>query len=105
MLPSNLVFYRVCKSVNIDGYLFLYDLWVLLEGVSNNYLVNWKTGKSVLIFNDWNKYQKVINKNINNLQTLLDLYNGDNECIMLANAILGVDDYIYTMRNIITRLI
>ena len=59
----------------------------------------------MLIFKNWNKYQKIINKNINNLQSLLDLYNGDNECVILANAILGVDDYIYTMRNIIARLI
>lgn len=78
---------------------------MLQEGASNKYLVNWKTGKSVLVFKDWDKYQKVINKNINNLQSLLDLYNGDNECVMLANAILGVDDYIYTMRNIIAELI
>ena len=104
-LPSSLVFYRVCRSVNINGYLFLYDLWILRESASNNYLVNWKTGKSIVVFKDWNKYQKVINKNINNLQSLLDLYNGDNECVTLANVILGVDDYIYTMRNIIARLI
>ena len=105
MLPSNLVFYFACKGVNIDGYLLLYHLWILREGTSNYYLVNWKTGKSVWVFKDWNKYQKVINKNINNLQSLLDLYHGDNECVMLANAILGVDDYIYTMRNIIAGLI
>ena len=105
MLPSKLVFYWRYKSVNINGYLLFYNVWILREGASNNYLVNWKTGKSVLVFKDWNKYQKVINKNINNLQSLLDLYHGDNECVMLANAILGVDDYIYTMRNIIAGLI
>lgn len=105
MLPSNLVFYFIFKSVNINGCLFLYNIWVLQEGAKNTYLVNWKTGKSVLVFKDWNKYQKVINKNINNLQSLLDLYNGDNECVMLANAILGVDNYVYTMRNIIAKLI
>lgn len=104
-MPSNLVFYFRHKSVNINGHLFLYNIWLLQEGTKNIYLVNWKTGKSVLVFKDWNKYQKVINKNINNLQSLLDLYNGDNECVMLANAILGVDDYIYTMRNIIAELI
>jgi hypothetical protein len=105
MLPSNLVFYFACKSVNINGCHFLYNLWILRESASNKYLVNWKTGKSVLVFKDWNKYQKIINKNINNLQSLLDLYNGDNECVILANAILGVDDYFYTMRNIIASLI
>lgn len=105
MLPSNLVLYLRFKAVNINGCLLLYNIWMLQEGASNKYLVNWKTGKSVLVFKDWNKYQKVINKNINNLQSLLDLYNGDNECVMLANAILGVDDYIYTMRNIIAELI
>ena len=105
MLPSNLVFYFRCKSVNIKGYLFFYNIWVLQEGSRNVYLVNWKTGKFILVFKDWNKYQKVINKNINNLQSLLDLYHGDNECVMLANTILGVDDYIYTMRNIIAGLI
>ena len=105
MLPSNLVFYFRFKAVNINGCLLLYNTWMLQEGASNKYLVNWKTGKSVLVFKDWNKYQKIINKNINNLQSLLDLYNGDNECVMLANAILGVDDYIYTMRNIIAELI
>ena len=105
MLPSKLVFYWRYKSVNINGHLLFYNVWILREGASNNYLVNWKTGKSVLVFKDWNKYQKVINKNINNLQSLLDLYHGDNECVMLANAILGVDDYIYTMRNIIAGLI
>ena len=78
---------------------------MLQESRCNIYLVNWKTSKSVLVFKDWNKYQKVINKNINNLQSLLDLYNGDNECVMLANTILGVDDYFYTMRNIIAGLI
>jgi hypothetical protein len=104
-LPSNLVFYFSFKAVNINGHLHLYNIWLLQEGERNIYLVNWKTGKSVLVFKDWNKYQKVINKNINNLQSLLDLYHGDNECVMLANAILGVDDYIYTMRNIIARLI
>ena len=105
MLPSKLVFYFAYRSVKINGYFFLYNWWVLWEGASNKYLVNWKTGKSVLVFKDWDKYQKVINKNINNLQSLLDLYHGDNECVMLANAILGVDDYIYTMRNIIAALI
>ena len=104
-LPSSLVFYVVYKSVNINGHLFLYPLWILREGASNKYLVNWKTGKSIMVFKDWDKYQKVINKNVNNFQSLLDLYNGDNECVMLANAILGVDDYIYTMRNIIAGLI
>ena len=105
MLPSKLVFYSIYKFVNINGHLRFYNIWVLQEGAKNIYLVNWKTGKSVLVFKDWNKYQKVINQNINNLQSLLDLYNGDNECVMLANAILGVDDYIYTMRNIIAELI
>ena len=105
MLPSNLIFYYRFKSVIINGCLLLYNIWVLQEGARNTYLVNWKTGKSVLVFKDWHKYQKVINKNINNFQSLLDLYNGDDECVMLANAILGVDDYIYTMRNIITGLI
>ena len=105
MLPSKLVFYFAYRSVKINGYFFLYNWWVLWEGASNNYLVNWKTGKSALVFKDENKYQKIINKNINNLQSLLDLYNGDNECVMLANAILGADDYIYTMRNIIAGLI
>ena len=52
MLPSNLVFYFACKSINIDGYLFLYNLWILREGAHNKYLVNWKTGKSVLVFKD-----------------------------------------------------
>lgn len=105
MLPSNLVFYFSFRSVNINGYLLLYNIWVLQEGTRYVYLVNWKTGKSIMVFEYWNKYQKVINKNVNNLQSLLDLYNGDNECVMLANAILGVDDYIYTMRNIIAGLI
>lgn len=105
MLPSNLVFYFAYKSVKVDRYLLFYNLWILREGASNHYLVNWKTGKSILVFKDWYKYQKVINQNINNLQSLLDLYNGDNECVMLANAILGVNDYIYTMRNIIAGLI
>lgn len=78
---------------------------MLRESGCNTYLVNWKTDKSIMVFKDWDKYQKTINKNINNLQSLLDLYNSDNECVMLANAILGVDDYIYTMRNIIAGLI
>lgn len=78
---------------------------MLQESRCNTYLVNWKTDKSILVFKDWGKYQKVINKNINNLQSLLDLYHGDNECVTLANTILGVDDYFYTMRNIIAGLI
>ena len=105
MPPSNLVFYFRYKYTNINGHLLGYGFWMLQESRCNIYLINWKTGKSVLVFKDWNKYQKVINKNINNLQSLLDLYHGDNECVMLANAILGVDDYIYTMRNIIAGLI
>ena len=105
MLPSNLVFYFSFRSVNINGCLLFYSIWILQEGVRNIYLVNWKTGKFVSVFKDWGKYQKIINKNIHNLQSLLDLYNGDNECVMLANTILGVDDYIYTMRNVIARLI
>lgn len=105
MLPSNLVFYWRYKAININGCLLLYNIWVLKEGARNVYLVNWKTGKSILVFKDWGKYQKVINKNINNLQSLLDLYHGDNECVILANTILGVDDYFYTMRNIIAGLI
>lgn len=105
MLPSNLVFYFSFRSVNINGCLLLYSIWILQESARNIYLVNWKTGKFVLVFKDWDKYQKIINKNIHNLQSLLDLYHGDNECVMLANAILGVDDYIYTMRNIIAGLI
>lgn len=105
MLPSKLVFYFRFKSVKINGCLLFYGIWVLQEGARNIYLVNWKTGKSVLVFKNLDKYQKAINKNINNLQSLLDLYNGDDECVMLANAILGVDDYMYTMRNIIAGLI
>lgn len=105
MLPSKLVFYHTCRSVNINGWLQFYSFWILREGAGDKYLINWKNGKSVAVFKDWDKYQKAINKNINNLQSLLDLYHGDNECIALANAILGVDDYIYTMRNIIARLI
>lgn len=105
MLPSNLVFYWRFKYININGHLLDYGFWMLQESRCNIYLVNWKTCKSILVFKDWAKYQKVINKNINNLQSLLDLYHGDNECVMLANTILGVDDYIYTMRNIIAGLI
>ena len=104
MLPSNLVLYRVNKSINVHGYLLSYDYWIFKKGVITNYLVNWKNGKFVVVCN-WHKHQRTINKNVNNFQSLLDLYHGDNECVALANAILGVDDYFYSMRNIIAGLI
>ena len=51
MLPSNLVLYRVDKLTNVDGCLLSYDYWIFKKGVITNYLVNWKNGKFVVVYN------------------------------------------------------
>ena len=45
--------------------------------------------------------QKVINKNAIYLGSLLELLEGDNECLILANQILGETMYFYTTWNIV----
>ena len=39
------------------------------------------------------------------LESLLELLEGDNECLVLVNQILGETVYFYTTRNIIASLI
>ena len=51
------------------------------------------------------KYQKTINKNAMYLESLLELLEGDNECLILANQILGETTYFYTTWNIVKGLI
>lgn len=75
------------------------------EYLQDYYLVNWRNGKCVRVWKSCQISQKAINKNAIHLKSLLELLEGDNDCIMLANQILGENMYFYTTRNIIAGLI
>jgi hypothetical protein len=77
----------------------------MMEASQVYYLVNWRNGKYVRIWKNCEISQKAINKNAIHLESLLELLEGDNECIILANQILGETTYFYTTRNIVKRLI
>lgn len=80
MLPSKLVLFPTYIERNING-------------------------KYVRIWKNCQISQKSINKNAMYLESLLELLEGDNECLILANQILGETMYFYTTWNIITGLI
>lgn len=105
MLPSKLLLFITNQPVNINGFLFYFERWIMCESPQNYYLVNWRNGKSIRVWKDCKISQKVINKNAIHLESLLELLEGDNECIILANQILGANMYFYTTWNIIARLI
>ena len=105
MLPSKLLLFITNQPVNINGFLILFERWVMREYPQDYYLVNWRNGKYVRIWKNCQISQKAINKNAIHLESLLELLEGDNECLMLANQILGETTYFYTTRNIVKRLI
>lgn len=105
MLPSKLLLFITNQSVNINGSLFHFERWVMCESPQDYYLVNWRNGKYVRIWKGCQISQKAINKNAIHLESLLELLEGDNECLMLVNQILGETMYFHTTRNIVKRLI
>ena len=68
----------------------------MCEFPQNYYLVNWRNGKYIRVWKNCEISQKVINKNAIHLESLLELLEGDNECLILANQILGETTYFYT---------
>ena len=105
MLPSKLLLFITNQSVNINGFLVHFERWIMQEYPQNYYLVNWRNGKYVRIWKGCQISQKAINKNAMHLESLLELLEGDNECLTLANQILGETMYFYTTRNIVKGLI
>ncbi len=105
MLPSKLILYSTYIERNINGSLYIIEIWIMREYLQNYYLVNWRNGKYVRIWKNCEISQKAINKNAIHLESLLELLEGDKECLILANQILGETTYFYTTRNIVKRLI
>lgn len=105
MLPSKLRLFFTYIEKNINGTLYLLEMQILREGLQDYYLVNWRNGKYVRVWKNCGISQKAINKNAIHLESLLELLKGDNECLILANQILGETMYFYTTRNIIAELI
>lgn len=105
MLPSKLILFSTYIEKNINGILYLFGIWMMREYLQDYYLVNWRNGKYVRIWKGCQISQKAINKNAIHLESLLELLEGDNECIILANQMLGETMYPYTTRNIIAGLI
>ena len=77
----------------------------MCENYQKYYIVNWRNGKYVQVWKGCEISQKAINKNAMYLESLLELLGGDNECVILANQILGETIYPYVTRNIVKRLI
>lgn len=96
MLPSKLILFSTHKERNINGILYLFEIWTMKEYPQDYYLVNWRNGKYVRIWKNCEISQKAINKNAIHLESLLELLEGDNECLILANQILGETTYFYT---------
>ena len=105
MLPSKLILFSTYQERNINGTLYLFEIWIMREYFQDYYLVNWRNSKYVRIWKSYQISQKAINKNAIHLESLLELLEGDNECVILANQILGETMYFYTTRNIVKRLI
>ena len=105
MLPSKLILFSTYTEININGALCIFEIWIMREYCQDYYLVNWRNGKYVRIWKGCQISQKAINKNAIHLEALLELLEGDNECIILSNQILGATMYPYTTRNIIAALI
>lgn len=89
MLPSKLLLFITNQPVNINGFLIHFEIWIMREYFQDYYLVNWRNGKYVRILKNCEISQKTINKNAIHLESLLELLEGDNECVILANQILG----------------
>lgn len=105
MLPSKLVLVSTYAERNINGILYLFKVWIMREYLQCHYLVNWRNGKYIRIWKNYEISQKAINKNAMHLESLLELLEGDDECLILANQILGETMYFYTTRNIVRGLI
>lgn len=105
MLLSKLILYSTYQERNINGILYLFKIWIMREYFQVYYLVNWRNGKYVQVWKSCQISQKAINKNAMHLESLLELLEGDNECIILANQILGETMYFHITRNIIAGLI
>lgn len=105
MLPSKLLLLSTYREININGALYIFEMWILREYLLDHYLVNWRNGKYVRIWKSCQISQKAINKNAMHLESLLELLEGDSECLILANQILGETMYFHTTRNIIAALI
>lgn len=105
MLPSKLLLFSESVERNIDGILYIFEIWIMREYFQVYYLVNWRNGKYVRVWKSCPISQKTINKNAIHLESLLEFLEGDNECIILANQILGGTTYFYTTRNIVKGLI
>lgn len=104
MLPSKLILFSTYTERNIGGTLCIFEIWIMREYFQDYYLVNWRNGKYVRIWKSCQISQKAINKNAIHLESLLELLEGDNECVILANQILGETMYPHTTRNIIAGL-
>lgn len=105
MLPSKLRLFITNRPVIINGSLIYLKRWIACESPQDYYLVNWRNGKSVRIWKNCEISQKTINKNATHLKSLLELLEGDHECLILANQILGETTYFYTTWNIVKGLI
>ena len=105
MLPSKLLLFIPNQPIIIDGILIYFERWVMCEYPQDYYLVNWRNGKYVKVWKNCEISQKTINKNAIHLESLLELLEGDHECLILANQILGETTYFYTTWNIVKSLI
>lgn len=105
MLPSKLLLFSKSVERNIDGTLYIFEIWIMREYFQVYYLVNWRNGKYVRVWKSCPISQKAINKNAIYLESLLELLEGDNECIILDSQILGETIYFHTTRNIVKGLI
>lgn len=105
MLPSKLLLAVTNREIIINGKSHLVEMYIMAEFPQNYYLINWRNGKYVRIWKNCEITQKSINKNAIHLESLLELLEGDNECLILANQILGETMYFYTTRNIVKGLI
>ena len=105
MLPSKLLLFITNHTAIINGFLIYFERWIMQEYPQDYYLVNWRNGKYVKVWKNCQISQKVINKNSIHLESLLELLEGDNECLILANQILGETTYFYTTLNIVRSLI
>lgn len=105
MLPSSLILLSTYTRRNINGIVYIFKIWIMREYSQAYYLVNWRNNKYVRIWKNCEISQKAINKNAMHLESLLELLEGDDECLILANQILGETMYFYTTRNIVKGLI
>ena len=96
MLPSKFLLFITDKPININGFLVYFKRWIVSEYPQEYYLVNWRNGKYIRVWKNCEISQRVINKNAIHLESLLELLEGDNECLILANQILGETTYFYT---------